>query len=98
MAPSAPFVDRDAQTLDLDRIVDEAYPLAGLVLLFGMLALVPLGIAFAIGLSSVVGVVLTIVAQFVLAVGTGVVLLYVVARGIQLADVQAPDEQRPHRE
>lgn len=85
MASSPPFIDPETRSLDLEQIQVEAYPLAGLVMLFGGLALVPFVIGLLVGPSSL-GVVFTIVAQFVLAVGTGIVLMYVIARGIQLAE------------
>lgn len=86
MSPSTPFIDPETGSLDTDRIQAEAYPLAGLVMLFGGLALVPFVFALLFG-ASPLGVVFTIIAQFVLAIGTGIVLMYVVARGIQLAEV-----------
>ena len=85
MSDGPPFIDPDDATLDTAQIRREVYPLAGLVALFGALALVPFVLAlFADG--SPLSTLFTIVAQFVLAIGTGLVLIYVVARGIQLAD------------
>ncbi|SEO44267.1 hypothetical protein SAMN04487948_102438 [Halogranum amylolyticum] len=81
-----PFVDSETSSLDTSRIWQEAAPLAGLILLFGALALVPYLLVLLFAGNSLVGALFTLVAQFVLAVGGGVVLLYVVARGIQLAD------------
>jgi hypothetical protein len=62
------------------------FPLAGLVLPFGGLALLVSLITVPFAGNSVLGGGLVLVAQFVLALGTGIVLTYVVARGIQLAD------------
>jgi len=62
------------------------FPLAGLILLFGGLALLLFLLALLVARSSVLGGFLVIVTQFILAVGTGIVLMYVIARGIQLAD------------
>ena len=85
MSDGPPFVDPETGALDTAEIRREAYPLAGLVMLFGALALVPFVLSlFARG--SPLGILFTIVAQFVLAVGAGLVLIYVVARGTQLAD------------
>lgn len=86
MSPQIPFVDLETRALDPDQIKTEAYPLAGLVMLFGGLALVPFVLALPFGGRSALGVFFTIVSQFVLAIGTGIVLMYVIARGIQLAE------------
>ncbi|WP_255151267.1 hypothetical protein [Halorarius halobius] len=80
-----PFIDPETGGLDSDQIQREAYPLAGLIALFGGLALVPFVVALLFA-GNGVGALFTIVAQFVLAVGTGVVLMYVIARGIRLAE------------
>jgi len=85
MSDGPPFVDPETGALDTAQIRTEAYPLAGLVMLFGAVALVPFVLSlFARG--SPLTILFTIVAQFVLAIGTGLVLIYVVARGTQLAD------------
>jgi hypothetical protein len=86
MPSSPPFVDRATGTIDTDELVVEAVPLAKLILLFLAIAAVPLLVVFFVGGPSPLGAVLTVVAQFVLAVGTGIVLMYVIARAIQLAD------------
>jgi len=88
MSPSRspPFIDRESGELDFGQIRAEAFPVAGLIALFTGLALVPLvPVVLAIG-NSLLGALLVLVAQFVLAVGAGVVLIYVVARGVQLAE------------
>lgn len=85
MSPSPPFVDRGTGELDAAQILAEAIPLAKLVGLVAAVALVPL-LPMLFGVRSAVGLALTLVGQFALAVGSGVVLLYVVARGVQLAD------------
>ena len=85
MSDDPPFINPERGTLNTAQIRTEAYPLAGLVMLFGALALVPFVLAlFADG--SPLSILFTIIAQFVLAIGTGLVLIYVIARGIQLAD------------
>ena len=81
-----PFIDPDSGELDLEQIRAEVFPLAGLILLFGGLALLLFLLALLVARSSVLGGFLVIVTQFILAVGTGIVLMYVIARGIQLAD------------
>ena len=86
-----PFVDRESGELDLRRIQAEVFPLAGLILLFGGLALLVFLLTLLVAGNSILGGFLVVVTQFILAVGTGIVLMYVVARGIQLAD----EEERP---
>lgn len=72
--------------LDTDQIRSEAYPLAGLIALFAGLALIPFVVVFLFGGNSALGFLLIVVAQLILAVGTGIVLMYVIARGITLAE------------
>ena len=85
-----PFIDRESGELDLGRIRAEAFPLAGLILLFGGLALLVFLLTLLVAGDSILGGFLVVVTQFTLAVGTGIVLIYVVARGIQLADEWRP--------
>jgi hypothetical protein len=85
MPPTRPFVDPVTGTLDTDQILTEAVPLGKLVGLFVAVAFVPLTLAFLLG-GGLVGALFALAAQFVLAVGAGVVLLYVVIRGIHLAE------------
>lgn len=80
-----PFID-ETGALDTDEVWVEVVPLAKLVGLFVGIALVPLAIVFIGAGSSALGGLLTVLAQFVLAVGAGIVLMYVVARGIDLSD------------
>lgn len=84
MAPSSPFVDQETGRIDRGRILAEAIPLAELVVLVGILTLIPIalgGFLFPFGSSAV----FTVLTQFILAVGGGVVLMYVISRAIQLA-------------
>ncbi|OYR38937.1 hypothetical protein DJ82_10880 [Halorubrum sp. Ib24] len=83
---SPPFIDPESGELDVREIRAEAFPLAGLIALFGGAALVLFLISLLVGGSSLLVGFLTVVSQFVIAVGTGITLMYVVARGIQLAD------------
>lgn len=83
---SPPFIDQASGELDLGQIRVEVFRLAGLVLLFGGIALLLFLLTLLVGGGTVLAGVLTVVSQFVLAVGAGIVLMYVVARGIQLAD------------
>ena len=82
--PSPPFVDRGTGELDRKQLIAEAIPLAKLVGVVGVVALVPL-MPLLFGIRSGAGLVFTLAAWFVLAVGSGLVLMYVVARGTQLA-------------
>ena len=83
---SPPFIHRESGELDLSQVRAEVFPLAGLILLFGSLALLVFLIMLLAAGNSLLGGLLTVVTQFILAVGTGIVLMYVIARGIQLAD------------
>lgn len=83
---SPPFIDRESGELDLDQIRAEMFPLAGLIVLFGGVALLVFLLGLLVGGTSLLAGLLTVVSQFVLAVGAGIVLLYVIARGIQLAE------------
>ena len=85
MSDDPPFISPKRGTLDTAQIRRETYPLADLVMLFGALALVPFVLSLFVG-GSPLSTLFTIIAQLVLAIGTGLVLIYVVARGIQLAD------------
>lgn len=85
MTPSIPFIDPETRGLRTDQIRDESYRVAGLIALFGGVALVPFAFALAFE-GAGLGFLFLLVTQFVIAVGTAVVLMYVVARGVQLAD------------
>ncbi|QSG10194.1 hypothetical protein [Halapricum desulfuricans] len=89
MPSSTPFIDRETGTFDFEQIWREAYPILGLVLLFGILGLLPLYLGAAVtaatGFSSLIGTALTWLGQLILAVGSGIVLMYVIVRAIQLA-------------
>jgi hypothetical protein len=93
---SPPFVDRGGSELNMGEIRREAVSLVGLIVLFALLALVsfPLGLLFD---GRGIAVLFTVAAQFVLAAGTGIVLMYVVARGIQLAGLSSPLDSDRHR-
>lgn len=90
MSPSSPFVDPGTGSIALERVVAEAIPVAKLIGLFVGVALVPLGLGFLLGGASPLGALLTLVAQFVLAIGSAVVLMHVVVRGVRLAE-RSPD-------
>lgn len=80
MSPSGPFFD-DTGALDVGRLNAELVPIAKLVAVFGAVAAVPFLLAVASG-----ALVFTLLSQFVLAVGSAVVLIHVVVRGVELAD------------
>lgn len=82
MSTSTPFIDRESDSLDTDQIRDEAVPLTKLIGLVTLIALVPHWVATETGLFPGV---FEFLAQFVLAVGSSIVLLYVITRAIQLA-------------
>ncbi|MFA9517406.1 hypothetical protein ACERIT_09350 [Halopenitus sp. H-Gu1] len=85
MPSTTPFIDSVTGELDRAQVLSEAIPIGKLIGLFVTLSLVPFGLVFLALGSSPVGEVLVILGQFILAVGTGIVLMYVVARGTQLS-------------
>ncbi|MEF8784739.1 MAG: hypothetical protein V5A45_02315 [Haloarculaceae archaeon] len=85
MSPTGPFIDPETSELDTDQILTEAYPLIGLIVLFAGLALIPFLIVLLFAGNSLLGSLFTLLAQGILAVGTGIVLMYVIARAIQLS-------------
>lgn len=87
MSSGPPFIDHEKGSLDTDQIRAEAFPLAGLVALVAGVALIPYVFVLLFAGNSAIGILFTVIAQLVLAVGTGIVLMYVIARGIQLAGV-----------
>lgn len=90
MPSSHPFLVEDTGEIDVDRVLDEAVPIVKLLAMVLIGALVPfiLGVAVIepLGVFAFLGEVLILLAQFVGAVGGAVVLLYVVSRGVQIAD------------
>lgn len=86
MPSSPPFLNQETGELDTRQIRTEAFPLAGLIALFTGLGLIPFVLVFLFGGNSALGVLFSIVGQFILAIGAGIVLMYVIARGIQIAD------------
>ena len=85
MPPSTPFVDQGTGTIDATQILVEAIPLAKLIGVFVVISLVPLTMAFLLGNNALAGVVFSLVGQFILAVGAGIVLMYTISRAIQLS-------------
>lgn len=90
MSTAKPFFTSPSGELDTDRILYEAIPLAKLVAAVGLVALVPMFLqvllADLLGFGFALGLLLTVATQFVLAVGTGIVLMYVVVRANQITE------------
>ena len=84
MAPSSPFVAPDG-TIETERVLAEAVSLARLIGLVVAAALPPYAVVFLFAGGSLLGRLLTVLGQFVLAVGAGVVLIHVVTRAIRLS-------------
>ncbi|WP_227133443.1 hypothetical protein [Halorubellus salinus] len=93
MPSDTPFVDPRTNEIDALQVLREAIPLAKLVALVAATALVPFLFVVLFGAGSTLGTVFLVAAQFVLAVGTGLVLMYVVARARELTD----DDRRDRR-
>lgn len=88
MSPSRPFF-RTPTELDRNQLLAEALPLAKLVGTVGVVALVPflfqILLVEMLGLFPVLAVLFTLATQFLLAVGTGLVLMYVIVRANHLS-------------
>ena len=83
--PSPPFVESETGRIDRNRVLVEAIPLAELVGLVGAIALVPFALVILLGPSGF-GALFMLLTQFILAVGSGVVLIYVISRAVQLVN------------
>ncbi|MFQ3294201.1 MAG: hypothetical protein ACI8VE_001270 [Natrialbaceae archaeon] len=90
MSPSRPFFASPSGELNTEQLIDEALPLARLIGAIGVVALIPILLQFflleIIGLLPQLGILLSVAVQFILAVGTGIVLMYVIIRSNQLMD------------
>lgn len=86
MEPSTPFVDRESGQLNVEQIIGEAVPVGKLVGLFVAVALVP--ILFAVLTGGIFGGLMFLIAQFVLAIGSALTLMYIIVRALQIADQQ----------
>ena len=90
MPSETPFVNPRTNELDTEQILREAIPLAKLVAVVAAAALLPFLFVVLLGAGSTLGTVFVFAAQFVLAVGTGLVIMYVVARARALGDDRGP--------
>ncbi|AJF27217.1 MULTISPECIES: hypothetical protein [Haloarcula] len=86
MPSSRPFIDPATGELEIARIISEAVPLAKLIGVFVAVSLPPYAVALFGAENTALGALLALLGDFILAVGAGVVLMYVIVRGIQLAD------------
>lgn len=82
MAPSTPFVDPQTSELDTTQIITESILLAKLIGFFVAIALVPFLVAILLGGQGGIGLLFVLASQFVLAIGSGIVLMYVISRAI----------------
>jgi hypothetical protein len=85
MRPSTLFIDAEAGGIDLDEIAREAVPIAYIIGLFVSIAIIPFALTVLFAGNSVLGVLLGLLTQFILAIGGAVTLLYIVARGVEAA-------------
>ena len=85
MPSTMPFIDPVTGELDTNQILSEAIPLAKLVAAVVAVSLLPFGLGILVLDSTVLGAVLFAIGQFVLAVGSGIVLIYVIVRGMHLS-------------
>lgn len=86
MPSETPFVDPATGTLETDQILYEAIPLGKLIGVFVAISLVPYALVFSDLGTAGIDVVLVVIGHFILALGAGIVLIYAIARGTQLAE------------
>lgn len=86
VSPRPPFIDPGTGEIDIAQIATESLPLGKLIAVFGVLSLIPYAIAVFTFPHSILSAILIVVAQFILAVGTGIVLMYIIVRGLQLME------------
>ena len=83
MSSSTLFIDSTSGTLDTDQLIREAIPLGKLIGSLGLIALIPFAIASTTRIFQGMFILLT---QFLLAVGSALVLLYIITRAIQMSE------------
>jgi len=83
MSSPPPFIDRTSGTVETNQLLREAVPLAKLIGLVTVIALVPFALAVTLDVFTRL---FTLLAQFVLSIGGSLVLMYIIARAIQLAE------------
>lgn len=89
MSPPKPFFMSPSEELNTDQILDEALPLAkliGAVVITAFLPILALQLTEFVVDFSILRFIFMLAAQFVLAVGSGIVLLYIIIRANQLLD------------
>lgn len=90
MSSDRPFFTAPEEELDTNQILYEALPLSKLVVAVGVVAFIPILLQTTLfeilGLASLFELLFTFLIQLVLAVGSGIVLLYIIVRANQLAD------------
>lgn len=89
MSPPKPFFTSPSGTLDTDQILAEARPLAkliGAVIIAALLPILALRVIQFFVYFSFVNSLFVLATQFILAVGSGIVLLYIIIRANQLLD------------
>lgn len=84
MASSRPFVDSEG-SIDIRQVLDEAQTLASLVGLVVAASIIPLFLMFIGAAVPGLGMLFIALVYVILAVGGGIVLMYVIARGMQLS-------------
>lgn len=84
MSHSRPFVEPDG-SIDRAEVLEEAQALASLVGLVFVASLIPLLLTLIGGVIPGLGLVFMVLAYIILAIGSGIVLMYIIARGMQLS-------------
>ena len=83
MSSPPPVIHTTTGSLDTYQLLVEIIPLSKLIALVGVTTLLPSGIATTFGFFRGVFI---LISQFIFAVGASIVLLYIIARAIQLAE------------
>ncbi|MFC4249659.1 hypothetical protein ACFOZ7_22450 [Natribaculum luteum] len=89
MSPPKPFFTSPSEELNTAQILDEALPLAkliGAVVIVAFLPILALQLIEFVVEFSILRLVFVLAAQFILAVGSGIVFLYIIIRANQLLD------------
>ena len=85
MPSNTPCVEPVTAELAYAQILAEAIPLGKLIGFIVGVSLVPFGLMFLLSGGSRLGLVFALFGQFILAVGAGLVLMYVIARASALS-------------
>lgn len=87
MPPSPLFINPETGAIDTTHALEEAIPIARLIITIVGVSLIPFALASMFN-GSVLGIFFAVTAQVTLAIGSGLVLMYVISRALQLTSDQ----------